>query len=80
MPRPPKRKWEERRNAATSFDVFKALEKIQQEKKPAECLVVNCGPAHPVHTPCCSSHGKALCCKHYKHFHFVETGPTPCHS
>lgn len=30
-------------------------------------------PAHPAHNPCCSSHGKPLCCQHYRRFHFVET-------
>lgn len=26
------------------------------------------------HTPCCSSHGKMLCCQCYSTTHFVETG------
>jgi len=30
-------------------------------------------PPHPTHNPCCSSHGKPLCCQHYRRFHFVET-------
>lgn len=77
--RKPKPKWEERRQHIAHFDVTKALANIQAEKAPADCLVVHCGPANPAHTPCCSSHGKPLCCKHYKHFHFVETGPNPCH-
>lgn len=76
----PKRKWEERRQRQTTFDVTAALARIQGEREPQECIVVHCGLANPAHTPCCSSHGKPLCCKHYKRFHFVETGPTPCHS
>lgn len=26
------------------------------------------------HTPCCSSHGVRLCCRHYRRTHFVEVG------
>jgi hypothetical protein len=29
------------------------------------------------HAPCCSSHGKTLCCTCYRVAHFVEVGP--CH-
>lgn len=29
-------------------------------------------PAPAAHSPCCSSHGKPLCCTHYCRFHFVE--------
>lgn len=27
------------------------------------------------HAPCCSSHGKLLCCACYRRSHFVEVGP-----
>lgn len=26
------------------------------------------------HSPCCSSHGVRLCCRHYRRTHFVEVG------
>jgi len=32
-------------------------------------------PAQPEHTPCCSSHARALCCEHYCWSHFVEAHP-----
>lgn len=35
-------------------------------------------PADPRYTPCCSSHGKPLCCHHYRWSHFVETGCDCC--
>lgn len=42
----------------------------------AEVLICSAGtcakPAQPEHTPCCSSHDRALCCAHYRHTHFVE--------
>lgn len=45
-----------------------------------KCRAADCAePVPEAHEPCCSSHGKPLCCKHYKRFHFVETGPAVCH-
>ena len=35
-------------------------------------------PAAEASTPCCSSHLKPLCCLHYRHTHFVETGCSCC--
>lgn len=29
--------------------------------------------AAPRHSPCCSSHGRDLCCEHYRFTHFVHT-------
>jgi len=78
MVRQPKRKWEERRTAVAHFDVFKALEKITEEKTLHDCISVDCGLADPHHDPCCSSHGKPLCCKHYRSTHFVDEA-FPCH-
>lgn len=74
----PKNKW----GKAKEFDVLAALQRIAEERKPVECWVGNCSRvwAKPAHTPCCSSHDKPLCCEHYKTLHFVETGPTPCHT
>ena len=30
--------------------------------------------ARATHTPCCSSHDKPMCCRHYRRAHFVELG------
>ena len=35
-------------------------------------------PAAASSTPCCSSHGKPMCCFHYRRSHFVETGCDCC--
>jgi hypothetical protein len=75
----PKPKFQER---TKGFDVFAALQRIEKEREPVDCWVGRCPrvTAKPAHTPCCSSHGKPLCCEHYKQLHFVETGRTPCHT
>ena len=40
------------------------------------CESISCGAmAQPEHTPCCSTHGRDLCCKHYCRAHFVEVNP-----
>lgn len=37
------------------------------------CTVGTCtSPAPSEHAPCCSSHGRALCCEHYCNTHFVQ--------
>lgn len=36
------------------------------------CAAIACGSlAQPEHDPCCSTHGKSLCCDHYNRRHFV---------
>lgn len=40
------------------------------------CESSRCGSlAEPAHAPCCSAHGRALCCSHYCRFHHVEVEP-----
>lgn len=37
------------------------------------CSYTGCDrSAQPEHNPCCSSHGRALCCEHYCRNHWVE--------
>lgn len=45
--------------------------------EPTTCHAATIGfecarPVQPEHTPCCSSHGRALCCFHYGRWHFCE--------
>lgn len=44
------------------------------EKEPPQCTFCD-EPAQPEHTPCCSAHGKPLCCEHYVWSHFVQANP-----
>lgn len=53
---------------------------VQRVLAVTDCWVGGCKrTAKLAHNPCCSSHGRALCCEHYKYLHFVETGPAVCH-
>jgi hypothetical protein len=40
------------------------------------CTFKGCGvPVEATHNPCCSSHGRPLCCEHYCYTHFVQANP-----
>ena len=41
---------------------------------PIRCERCTLRPAYGEHAPCCSSHGKHLCCRCYRTTHFVEVG------
>jgi hypothetical protein len=43
----------------------------------AELMCWHCrrAPAEKRHVPCCSAHGKPLCCTCYCRLHFVEVNP-----
>lgn len=66
-----KRKFEQRRDRQQNFDVFAALQRLRDERD-VKCWA--CDSDAKNHDPCCSSHHRALCCEHYRKFHFVEVG------
>lgn len=45
------------------------------EHATATCRLCGESAPTPGHSPCCSSHGKDLCCPCYRRSHFVEVGP-----
>lgn len=72
--------WIEARNVATN-----RLSRLMFDQKGLSRgwrLIDTCdicqGAPSRTYTPCCSSHGKVLCCRCYRLSHFVETGCECC--